>query len=244
MDDNNYKTDGQLYMLYTKNENRLNDKINSDGSIYVYQKDIRNKFDEPVKAIPISISDNSKNIEADDDYKDKIREQQIEICSMIIQIAAKWGYHKIKEVVVPKIKGTIKKHKNIKAQEILKKQNSLSTNQTKKINVNQSKRNILSLDEFNKCFNEIQKNAILLASQINILKECIVYENNIDDEQLENLRKRMELLNNPTVINQINLILKNDNCVSIDKRTLDTLNAFRKGHFIIGEKLVPINSFI
>ncbi len=75
--------------------------------------------------------------------------------------------------------------------------------------MNQSKRNVLSLDEFNKCFNEIQKNAILLASQINTLKECIVYENNIDYEQIESLRRRMELLNNPKVKNQINLILEN-----------------------------------
>lgn len=144
----------------------------------------------------------------------------------------------------------------IKSKFIKKEKNDIETNKLKSTavtsnNVNQE--NIkqdatntpeITMEEAISIANIAQRSALLFAASINLLKNSIVNDKNLDSDSNLEKQRMYEKLNTKETIDFIDLLLDEKNKTALDQASIDMLVAFRNGCFIIDNNQVPISEYL
>ena len=107
-----------------------------------------------------------------------------------------------------------------------------------------SEKILMSAQEIEEVVAQAKQSAEILVVCINLLRNTVVSDTVLTEEQRLNLQSQLECLTTTDIFDKIDLLLENKNKGILDPMSLQILKAFRQEKFLVNGKAVPIKNYI
>lgn len=102
----------------------------------------------------------------------------------------------------------------------------------------------LSQEEIKYIIGLMRRSAGTLVGCINLLRNAVIADTNMDVEHRIELQKQLEVHTTEDIMSEIDLLLEEKNREVLDATSLRILAAFREGKFFVDEERIPISNYI
>ena len=107
-----------------------------------------------------------------------------------------------------------------------------------------SEKILMSAQEIEEVVAQAKQSAEILVVCINLLRNTVVSDTALTEEQRLNLQSQLECLTTTDIFDKIDLLLEDKNKGILDPMALQILKAFRQEKFLVNGKAVPIKNYI
>lgn len=107
-----------------------------------------------------------------------------------------------------------------------------------------SEKILMSAQEIEEVVAQAKQSAEILVVCINLLRNTVVSDTVLTEEQRLNLQSQLECLTTTDIFDKIDLLLEDKNKGILDPMALQILKAFRQEKFLVNGKAVPIKNYI
>lgn len=107
-----------------------------------------------------------------------------------------------------------------------------------------SEKILMSAQEIEEVVAQAKQSAEILVVCINLLRNTVVSDTVLTEEQRLNLQSQLECLTTTDIFDKIDLFLEDKNKGILDPMALQILKAFRQEKFLVNGKAVPIKNYI
>ena len=107
-----------------------------------------------------------------------------------------------------------------------------------------SEKILMSAQEIEEVVAQAKQSAEILVVCINLLRNTVVSDTVLTEEQRLNLQSQLESLTTTDIFEKIDLLLEDKNKGILDPMSLQILKAFRQEKFLVNGKAVSIRSYI
>lgn len=259
-------SDEKLYRIKTKEGAHVNTKVNEDGSRAALQFDDNNDLKGPVDLIEVDEDEYTREVIVEVERERRgIGEAIIEDAVLpavenaivdIIEKSVDAAFAAIGKLMSEKVIPAAKRKgaqiiSEAKSKIDEKKLKEKTSELTIEANVSRTNKNddaseakYHSAEEVDTIIENMKVAALYLAAGIKELSNTIIVDDELDEDTRLKMQNELGKLTTGEVTAMIDMLLEEKNQGYLDAATIRLFSEFKKGNFIVGEKVVPISNYI